>query len=401
VQGDCLATLRTLPAASHQCCVTSPPYYGLRDYGHAGQIGLEPTPEQYIARMVEVFREVRRVLRDDGTLWLNLGDSYASVEKGSGGTNSFQAQNAGFLYGRRKVGMGAAKPKDLLMIPAQVALALRADGWFLRADIIWHKPNPMPESVRDRPTSAHEHVFLLTKSARYFYDADAIKEAPSEGSADAYRAALENPRADREYQHDSGSRMGKRSANRAWADPETLKRMLEGRNARNVWTIATQPYSGAHFATMPPDLAERCIKAGSSEKGQCPHCGSPWARVTEKGQVSREWQRRCGGDENGEYHGQSTKGHAAAGVQDASAVKARILAGMAPTVTTGWAPSCACPAHQPVQQRILDPFGGAGTTGLVADRLNRSATLCELNPEYARLARERITADAPLLAGVA
>jgi DNA modification methylase len=318
VQGDCLATLRTLPAASHQCCVTSPPYYGLRDYGHAEQIGLEPSPEEYIARMVEVFREVRRVLRDDGTLWLNIGDSYAGGSSGDRNPGTTK-QGAGFIQkNERRAPVAGHKPKDLLMIPAMLALALRADGWFLRADIIWHKPNPMPESVRDRPTSAHEHVFLLTKRARYFYDADAIKEAPSEGSADAYRAALESPRADREYQHDGDSRMGKRSANRAWSDPETLKRLLEGRNARNVWTIATQPFTGAHFATMPPDLAERCIKAGSKP-----------------------------GD------------------------------------------------------LILDPFGGAGTTGLVADRLNRSATLCELNPEYARLARARITADAPLLAGVA
>jgi len=303
--GDCFATLRTLPDGAAQCCVTSPPYYGLRDYGHAGQIGLEPTPDEYIARMVDVFREVRRVLRDDGTLWLNVGDSYATAQKGSGGIKSIQTKNAGSLFGSRRVGIGDAKEKDLMMIPAMLALALRADGWFLRSDIIWHKPNPMPESVRDRPTSAHEHVFLLTKSARYFYDAEAIAE-PADFPGDDRHNRTDARKISDPMCADGGSRA--RTGN-----PTGLTR-----NARNVWPIATQPYSGAHFATMPPDLAERCIKAGTKS-----------------------------GD------------------------------------------------------TVLDPFGGAGTTGLVADRLGRSAILCELNPEYARLARERITADAPLLAGVA
>lgn len=183
LQGDCRNVLRTLSDCSAQSCVTSPPYYGLRSYlpdGHADkhcEIGTEKTPDDYVAEMVAVFREVRRVLRDDGTLWLNIGDSYASPTKGIGGTNSFQSQNAGSLFAARKVGMGDAKPKDLLGIPWLIAFALRADGWYLRSDIIWAKPNPMPESVRDRPTSAHEHVFLLTKAQRYFYDAGAIADA--------------------------------------------------------------------------------------------------------------------------------------------------------------------------------------------------------------------------------
>jgi DNA modification methylase len=314
IEGDCLASLAALPAGTFQTCVTSPPYYGLRDYGHAGQIGLEDTPDAYIARLVELFREVRRVLRDDGTLWLNLGDSYA----GGGGysPDSPSNQNGGSLSARQDAGSGAKpkglrtwpgiKPKDLLMIPAQVALALRADGWYLRKDIIWHKPNPMPESVRDRPTSAHEHVFLLTKRATYFYDAEAIKEeaAPETAARYAY-----------------GFGGAKNEALKASDKPTAVvgKRDFDGgRNARDVWTIATQPFSGAHFATMPPDLAERCIKAGSKP-----------------------------GD------------------------------------------------------HVLDPFGGAGTTGLVADRLGRCATLCELNPEYARIARDRIMGDAPLLASFA
>jgi DNA modification methylase len=289
--GDCLNVLRGLPDGMAQTCVTSPPYYGLRDYGHAGQIGLEETPDAYLARLVGVFREVRRVLRDDGTLWLNLGDSYAAGGNGGGNKND---TNVGSLTVGRKLPPFGYKPKDLLGIPWMVAFALRADGWWLRQDIIWHKPNPMPESVTDRCTKAHEYVFLLTKSARYFYDADSIREAPT-GRTDALsviNTGADNGREKRTMNNDG-----------------TI-----GANARSVWPIATQPYSGAHFATMPPALAERCIKAGSKP-----------------------------GD------------------------------------------------------MVLDPFGGAGTTGLVADRLGRSATLIELNAEYARLARERITADAPLL----
>ena len=294
--GDCLEVLRGLPDGMAQTCVTSPPYYGLRDYGHAGQIGLEETPDAYVARLVDVFREVRRVLRDDGTLWLNLGDSYAAGGNGGGNKND---TNKGSLTVARKVAPAGYKPKDLLGIPWMVAFALRADGWWLRQDIIWHKPNPMPESVTDRCTKAHEYVFLLTKSARYFYDAAAIAEEAERG--------------------DAGSRFDQGKTAQRQPGQALGARIDDGRrNARSVWPIATQPYSGAHFATMPPALAERCIKAGSKP-----------------------------GD------------------------------------------------------MVLDPFGGAGTTGLVADRLGRSATLIELNPEYARLARERITADAPLLVGAA
>jgi len=300
--GDCLEVLRGLPDGMAQTCVTSPPYYGLRDYGHAGQIGLEETPGAYVARLVEVFREVRRVLRDDGTLWLNLGDSYNSGASGGlggstllGGQSNQRQSNRAESRKKRHDAEGL-KTKDLFGIPWMVAFALRADGWWLRQDIIWHKPNPMPESVTDRCTKAHEYVFLLTKSARYFYDAAAIAEQAERG--------------------DAGSRFDQgKTAQRSITPPADGARIDDGkRNARSVWPMATQPYSGAHFATMPPALAERCIKAGSKP-----------------------------GD------------------------------------------------------MVLDPFGGAGTTGLVADRLGRGATLIELNPEYARLARERITADAPLL----
>ena len=247
IPGDCIAGLRTLPAASVHCCVTSPPYWGLRDYGHDGQIGLEATPDAYVARMVEVFREVRRVLRDDGTLWLNLGDSY----NGSGGQGTkpnIMSESANAGRGGKPIRYDGLKPKDLVGIPWRVAFALQADGWWLRQDIIWHKPNPMPESVRDRCTKAHEYVFLLTKSDRYFYDAEAVSEA---AICDRMRGPAEHP--------DTVSTNGNGGLSR---------RAFTGtRNRRSVWTITTKPYSGAHFAVMPPDLVEPCIKAGCPEGG--------------------------------------------------------------------------------------------------------------------------------------
>ena len=251
LHGDCREVLKTLPDRSVQCCVTSPPYYGLRDYGVDGQIGLEPTPDEYVAQMVAVFREVRRVLRDDGVLWLNLGDSYAAPTKGTGGLNSKQPSNAGSLYEPRRVGMGGAKQKDLIGIPWLVAFALRADGWYLRSDCIWAKPNPMPESVRDRCTKAHEYVFLLTKSERYFYDYEASMEPVSASTI----KRLNQPTLTQQAGSDRVP--GKTNGNMK-AVGRTDKR-----NRRSVWTVATRPYKGAHFATFPPALIEPCILAGS------------------------------------------------------------------------------------------------------------------------------------------
>ncbi len=299
--GDCVESLRGLDAQSIQTCVTSPPYFGLRDYGVDGQIGLEQTPDEYVAKLVAVFREVRRVLKDDGTLWLNLGDSYAanrSYQVGStkGGAKHSPAQDA---LGASTVPEGL-KPKDLIGIPWRVAFALQSDGWYLRQDIIWHKPNPMPESVRDRCTKAHEYIFLLSKSERYFFDSEAMRE-PSAGwpiggaktrGKTGYATASG---AGKSPQRDSNGGLG--------GDGQT-------RNRRSVWTVATKPFKGAHFATFPPDLIEPCILAGSKP-----------------GDV------------------------------------------------------------------VLDPFGGAGTTGLVARKHGRNAVLCELNPEYANLAEERLAAD--------
>jgi DNA modification methylase len=228
--GDALTVLKTVQYESVQCCVTSPPYWGLRDYGVAGQLGREKTPDEYVTNLVAVFREVRRVMDATGTLWVNLGDSYSNIGKWSGAS------------GGKIPGL---KPKDLIGIPWMVAFALRADGWYLRSDIIWHKPNVMPESVKDRPTKAHEYLFLLTKSQYYFYDANAVAEPVVRGYA--------------------GSTFTRGKTNVAGLGRVSLKARVEKetRNARSVWTIATRPYKGAHFAVFPEDIPRRCILAGS------------------------------------------------------------------------------------------------------------------------------------------
>jgi DNA modification methylase len=306
--GDSLQNLRGLPDQSVHTCVTSPPYFGLRDYGMPGQIGLEDTPEAFVARLVEVFREVRRVLRDDGTLWLNLGDSYAAARggthqpaetlaggkggKSADGANVNRDRHDGYNPTRNAPAIGL-KHKDLIGIPWRVAFALQADGWYLRQDIIWHKPNPMPESVRDRCTKAHEYLFLLSKSGRYFFDAEAIKEP----------AVYANSGRSSATKHDlSGDRKRNGSTN-----APSFRAIAETRNRRSVWTVTTKPFAGAHFATFPPDLIEPCILAG------CPAGGT-----------------------------------------------------------------------------VLDPFFGAGTTGLVAQKHGRDCVGIELNPAYVEIAQKRL-----------
>ena len=248
INGDCLEELKKLPDQCVQICVTSPPYFGLRDYGVYGQIGLEDTLEAYVQRIVEVFREVRRCLRDDGTLWLNLGDSYSAGGRGGGGK---QDTNKGSIdLGAWKVaGYGQ---KQLLGVPWKVAFALQANGWILRQDIIWHKPNPMPESVTDRCTKAHEYIFLLSKSPTYYYDHEAIKE-PSKYPKDdrKARSAISDKRMP------TGLIAGVRPGSQTYPF----------RNRRSVWTVTTKPYKGAHFATFPPDLIEPCILAGAPVAG--------------------------------------------------------------------------------------------------------------------------------------
>lgn len=339
--GDCIESMRTLPDKSVQMCVTSPPYYGLRDYGVDGQIGMEETPAEFIGRLVEVFREVRRVLRDDGTAWVNMGDSYASGGRGGGG--SYMAERGdgawsgkGSATGWRSAPAGL-KHKDLMGIPWRLAFALQDDGWYLRQDIIWHKPNPMPESIRDRCTKSHEYLFLLSKSPRYYYDQDAIKEPVALSSITRIAQDIDQQRgSDRVPGKSNGPMKAVRSKRDSFKRDNSkreqpipgqsmgthrLKREesgypLDTRNKRSVWTVATQGFKGAHFATFPPDLIRPCILAGAP-----------------RGEI------------------------------------------------------------------VLDPFGGAGTTTLVSMQEGRRSILCELNPEYAKLARARI--DAAWLDGAA
>jgi DNA modification methylase len=411
--GSALASLRAMPADSVHCCVTSPPYWGLRDYGtppqvwggdpgcrhrwgaeagrltsHAqqsrngrgvcgdralhpsasrtalsasqgafcqrcgawrGSLGLEPTYQLYVEHLVEVLREVRRVLRPDGTLWLNLGDCYAT-----GGGKA------------KRAGGGKLKPKDLVGIPWRVAFALQDDGWWLRRDVVWHKPNPMPESVTDRCTSAHEYLFHLTKSARYFYDGEAIKEPCSDNSHGSPRV---NPGS---KQLALGQCSGKTSLGK-WPPG----RGGTGRNKRSVWTITTSPYPDAHFATFPPALVEPCILAGTSERGVCPCCGAPWHRLVKTNRLkpaapsgNREIRRWNAEDDTGAVGGRTT------------------------SQTIGWRASCDCGPSDPDPAIVLDPFLGAGTTALVAARLGRDCIGIELSPAYAAMAERRTGASA-------
>lgn len=332
--GDCREVLASLEPESVQCCVTSPPYWGLRDYGTDGQLGLEPTPAEYVAQMVAVFREVRRVLREDGTLWLNLGDSYNAYNGNAGPSSGFSAGSAADTE-RPKLASGhglrskALKPKDLVGIPWRVAFALQEDGWYLRSDIIWAKPNPMPESVTDRPTKAHEYLFLLTKSARYYYDSEAIAEPVAPATIPRAGRAQESDKRENGVPGQSPHSLHmKRSGNKerkpasARGVPVDTNGESNGavagsvpwegvtRNKRSVWTVATKPFAEGHFATFPPRLIEPCILAG------CPTGGT-----------------------------------------------------------------------------VLDPFNGAGTTGLVAKTLGREAIGIDLSADYCEIAAKRLAQE--------
>jgi DNA modification methylase len=307
IQGDCRLALQELASESVHCVVTSPPYWRLRDYGVAGQIGLEPSHQDYVATLVAVFRQVHRVLRKDGTLWLSLGDSYAGSGNISGSRQGNAAKNGG-VSNRNGLGVVAGlKPKDLVGIPWRVAFALQADGWYLRQDIIWSKPNPMPESIVDRCTKAHEYIFLLSKHGWYYYDAEAIAEPAQERRLTTW---------DERKANGEPLRRGDPAISGHVTRTGTLASKLQ-RNKRSVWEITTAPFPEAHFATFPPALVEPCILAG------CPKDGT-----------------------------------------------------------------------------VLDPFGGAGTTGLVADRLQRNAILIELNSEYGAMAERRLRGDAGMFASI-
>ena len=382
LQGDSTEVMRGMEPESVHCVVTSPPYWGLRNYGVDGAYGLEPTLDEYIERMVEVFREVRRVLRKDGTLWLNLGDAYTSTGRsdrkespGVGAKQAMKAPGRDIVWhpgGGSNFGWslpGGLKPKDLIGIPWRVAFALQADGWWLRSEIVWHKLNPMPESVTDRPTRAHEYVFLLSKSARYYYDADAIRTPGQERIGQAGTFSRNGAVSELVIP-------GQTAAEHRLRDD----RVPAGANARTVWSIATQPYKFAHFATFPEKLIEPCILAGTSERGVCGVTGDPWARVVERTSMEINRSERTHPMGRTRSSGTMTK---------------------PPTCeTTGWQPTCDHDS-EPVPALVLDPFCGSGTTGVVALRHGRSFIGIELNPEYIELARKRIVADAPLLNTVA
>jgi DNA modification methylase len=417
--GDCREVLKTLPEKHFQTCITSPPYYGLRDYGTGtwvggnencshvsgtsrndierqygasvamntqysdvckecgakridSQIGLEKTPEEFIENLVIVFREIKRVLKDDGTLWLNLGDSYSS---GGRTTTTNQSVRGDKDYGvTRPPPVEGIKPKDLFGIPWRVAFALQSDGWYLRQDIIWHKPNPMPESVQDRCTKSHEYIFLLSKSPHYYFDNEAIKEEALQGT-------------------DYGILRSKKQA--TLNHPSITKRQNENidsklagdgkRNKRSVWTVPTKPYKEAHFAVFPTDLIEPCVLAGSSAK-ICSGCGKSYRREM----VTTDVPDRI------------VRDHMVGVIPKRDKPSRMNSKDMLPLTKedNGFVKQCECDTDHTEQDRIIDPFGGSGTTALVADRHNRDATVIELNEQYIEIAKNRLEGDAPLFAKV-
>jgi DNA modification methylase len=400
IQGDCIDGMRTLPDQCVHTVITSPPYYGLRDYGTATwqggdvecshvevayasqkstlarnkngqmhgktaemynrqyksicgkcgaqridqQIGLEESPDAYVQRLVDVFREVRRILRDDGTVWLNLGDSYGAKKQLSG-------------------------------IPWRVAFALQSDGWYLRQDIIWHKPDPMPESVTDRCTKAHEYIFLLAKSERYYYDNEAIKEAfadkrmgnPSGGGNYAKIAYGNNPQ--------KGLSKGEWNANGN----------ISGRNKRSVWKIATQNYKDAHFATYPTKLVEPCVLAGTSAHGCCATCGSPYKRIMNNPKVPSELRAKKGQASVKIGYGDAVVNSTGSGQ------KMQDWRNNNPPVFQGWHKTCDCADASITPCTVFDPFTGSATTAVVALQHGRSFIGTELNPEYVALAHKRLS----------
>lgn len=373
-----------------------------------GAYGLEPTVEMYVQHTVLILREIRRVLRPDGVVFWNVGDSYASIGKWGGATGGKHVDglhgDSGVGRDKREYGSDL-KSKDLCLIPARVALAAQADGWWVRSDIIWSKPNPMPESVRDRPTDAYEHILMLTKSARYYWDAEAVKESTRGSNTHSRGTKLSPPSETTDDQHLQVD--GKRS-HKDWS--RYTSQILPSRNLRNVWHFATQPYSGAHFATFPEELPRRCIKAATSERGCCPKCGKPWEMVVKTHNPSkyafdpdsREWANT----------------HQKTSNAQSSKSMHRNGSGVYSTAQTlGWRPGCHCiaeharatglcdvprtldhwekiadfltPEFTPVPCLVLDPFGGSGTTARVAIELNRRAVSLDISLPYHSLANHR------------
>jgi DNA modification methylase len=448
---DALTYLRSLPDGCANCCVTSPPYFGLRDYGippthwpaveyspMAGLapvlvpamdacLGLEPTPDAFVGHIVAVFREVRRAMRKDGTLWLNFGDCYAgswgAQSRGDFYPGTLDSVNQNYSISARQIKAAphttntgslkrtpGLKPKDLVGMPWRVAFALQADGWWLRSDVVWAKPNPMPESVTDRPTKAHEYVFLLSKSERYFYDAEAAKE-PATGNAHergdgvnpkaksfgpnsgVMKKHCGNPPQDRRpLDKQSGHGRRHEGFNERWKCKQNesfsaaVCGLVSSRNARSVWTIATAPFPEAHFATFPEELAKRCIRAGTSERGCCPECGAPLVRMVERLRTldgipcatlppMRSISKSAPSSAQGVSHGRTGS----------------------ISQYNGFQPTCRCGHTETAPCVVLEPFCGAATVPLVATALGRSWLACELNPAYVEMGNRRLEREVGLL----
>jgi DNA modification methylase len=461
LHGDCREKLKELPDGIADCVVTSPPYYGLRDYGtgewvggdpacdHKGkpfrtkeninkntdsggddvknkdgrqpfknvcgkcgatrldkQLGLEETPEQFIDSMVKVFREVRRVLKPSGTCWINIGDSYATTSKNrttdqANKNSTLDGSQSPILKQINKITAGL-KPKDLIGIPWMLAFALRADGWYLRQDIIWHKPNCMPESVGDRCTKSHEYIFLLAKAREYFYDAYAIKEKVSPNTHERYSRgrseehkwsdgnSIEKPHSFHKGKvNDRAARKlakaGTGIKNNTSFD-EAMSVMPDMRNKRSVWTVSPEAFPEAHFATYPQDLIVDCIKAGSSEHGCCAVCGAPYERILKP---SARYAAVLGTG----YHDHGEDGSRGMTQTNGTNLQNKMRdagIGGAEYESKGWEKTCNCPGDQIVPALIVDPFSGAGTTALVSRKLYRDYTGIELNPGYISISDRRL-----------
>jgi DNA modification methylase len=476
ILGDCIAGMKTMPAECVQTCITSPPYWGLRDYGTAtwdggdsscnhvddvalaerlrqkksmisvgeridgstrtrvhdeqigntiqhrdvcpkcgakridAQLGAEKTPEAYVENMVAVFREVRRILRDDGTVWLNLGDSYWSntlsrkdpVESmwGKRPASDLSDGRDNIPTVNKRGGLGVTpdgiKPKDLMGMPWRVAFALQADGWYLRQDIIWHKPNPMPESVTDRCTKSHEYIFLLSKKPHYYFDHEAIREPAAESSAARMlRGVSDTHKNVNGAPGQTAHSMNKPRPRQFGAKvQEGTKRGDVGnafvgtgkRNKRSVWTVTTKPFRGAHFATFPKDLIEPCVLAGTSEHGCCSKCGTPWNRDVE---IKRTFESGSG------RSGNLPEGKNGNNLQGGGETKDIRRGPVCHSRTIGWEKTCNCVDAEVVPCTVFDPFTGSGTTAIVSLKHNRNFIGTELNEEYIKIAEDRIRTEIP------
>lgn len=444
--GHVITELRKMPAKSVHCAVTSPPYWSMRDYStppqiwggnpncqhewaiagqfrkggpekrttaypnrdnsgrnsarnikcgqncmHCeawlGELGHEPTPELFVAHLVEVFSELRRVLRDDGSLWINIGDTYCNDAKGprateKSGLTGPDYNNVTAPPGMQKVWRNSAlglKRKDLVGLPWMLAFALRAAGWWLRSEVIWHKRNPVPESSLDRPCRTHEQLFMFSKSAKYFYDPVAVMVAASPNTKP--RGNGDNPKS-RTPRNGNEMKVGRNHAQHAAA----MSGQVTHRHLRTVWTLSSRKFSGNHFAAFPPELVEPCIRAGTSERGCCPSCGAPWKRLTKKIEVATRPEAKS-------TNHSSPNGHSPhAGHRGSALVKRDPKRHKTELVTIGWRAACSCDAGEPIPCRVLDPFIGSGTTGLMASYLGREWLGIDVSEEYADMARLRIAA---------